>query len=283
MNLTRIAMALAVFLSATGCGPSTPSVAPAPSVSPELGRDFDPAQTGTLRGTVVWRGVIPEVPPLLVNLPGIPTKAEPNPNQPRIDPESRGVAGALVYVQSVDLARSRPWDHGPVQVAVKDGKIDVFQDGKPVTIGLVRQAEVVDWSNQDDAFFSLRARGAAFFSIPFVKSGSTSRALAELGHVEVSAGSGQFWLRKHLFASPHPYVCVTDATGAFAMPHVPAGEYEVRCWLPNWQVESLDADPETRILVRATFGKALESATKAQVASAETTVLSLSFEAAPRP
>lgn len=244
---------LLAFALVGGCSPT-----PAPETSPEKpisppGTKFDPERTGAIRGQVLWQGTMPVAKPLLVHEPGQPTRFEPNPHQPQIDGVSRAVAGALVYLKNVDTAIARPWNHEAVRVGVKKEKIQVFQGDRPQRIGLVRQGEVVEWANEDTGFFSLRARGAAFFSLPFPRPGCVGRRLEKEGHVEVTCGSGYFWLSSHLFVSSHPYVCLTDEQGRFVLEQVPEGNWEIHCWLPNAEVQKVGHDPELRKSMRLSF------------------------------
>ena len=63
-----------------------------------------------------------------------------------------------------------------------------------------------------------------------------TRQLTESGIVELSSGSGYYWLRGYLLVSDHPYATVCGPNGAFRFGQVPDGEYELACWVPNWQI-----------------------------------------------
>ena len=74
------------------------------------------------------------------------------------------------------------------------------------------------------------------------------------GVVELTSGAGDYWLRAYVLVSETPYCAVTDRQGAFCLAAVPAGEYEVECWLPNWDVARRERDPETGVVTRLDFG-----------------------------
>ena len=113
------------FLTAlvAGCSESTPT---APERAQPAARPaaltFDASKTGTIVGRVTWSLDIPEVPPFEVraNLPhDHPGKTRPvyaNPNAPKIDKTTGGVAGAIVFLRGVDSKAARPWDHPPVRI-----------------------------------------------------------------------------------------------------------------------------------------------------------------------
>ena len=47
-----------------------------------------------------------------------------------------------------------------------------------------------------------------------------------------------------MFVCDHPYYAVTDADGRFRFPSVPAGQYELVAWHPNWVVAHTERNPE---------------------------------------
>jgi hypothetical protein len=108
---------------------------------------------------------------------------------------------------------------------------------------------------------SLHADGAAFFTLPFPDPNRPlERKLDRPGTVEVSSNAGFFWMRAYLFVSDHPYFTRTDAQGRFEISAVPAGDYEVVCWMPNWHEAGHDRDPETSFISRLRFAKPAEHA-----------------------
>jgi hypothetical protein len=84
------------------------------------------------------------------------------------------------------------------------------------------------------------------------------RRLEEAGVVELTSASGYFWMRGYVFVLDHPYATRTDGQGAFVLPHVPAGRYEAVCWLPSWEKERHERDPETGDVTRLHFRRPIE-------------------------
>ena len=175
----------------------------------------------------------------------------PNPNAPRV--HNGRLAEAVVYLAGVDPRRSAPWKPAPVSVEVKRGAPLVKAGDRTGRVGVVRRGDAVDLISREavdpvtagPALHSIRGRGAAFFTqmLP-APNRPVSRMLTDAGVVELSSGSGYYWLCAYLFVSDHPYAAVTGPDGAFDFADVPDGEYEAVCWVPNWHVDRFENDPE---------------------------------------
>src|SRR5437899_10496317 len=118
---------LVLPLAAFGCGEADPQTTgqavPPPRTSASA---FEPGTTGTISGRVTWTGPPPVVPPFEIRafIPsgerGRPRLIRVNPNAPSIDPSSRGVASAVVFLRAVPADRARPWDLPPARVEQGD-------------------------------------------------------------------------------------------------------------------------------------------------------------------
>src|SRR5207249_3318991 len=113
---------LACVCIMAGCNDSSPWDAEPVESAPPLAGEFDPASCGTIAGRVVWDGPLPTFAPIIVSVPTAGGATEQrhytNPNTPGIDVATRAIAGTVVFLDKVDLARSRPWDHDPVRVEI---------------------------------------------------------------------------------------------------------------------------------------------------------------------
>ena len=262
---------LLLGLLAAGCDEDRAGP-PAAEPPPELGARFDPAATGTIEGRLSWEGDVPVVPPFsspsrpMAEPPRGPNLPWDNPNAPTVDAASRGVGDAAVFLRGVEPARSRPWDLGPTRVEQRAYRLHVRQDGRDSRVGFVRRGGSVEMLSTDEHFYILQGRGAAFFSLPFPDPDHPCpRTLTRNGVVELSSGSGQFWMRAYLLVSDHPYCTRTDAKGRFRLPQVPDGEYELVFWLPNWHAVSRQRDPNTTLVARLSFRPAVELVRKVSV------------------
>jgi hypothetical protein len=251
--------------------PLYPIREPAP-VASELASAHDPSHCGAVHGRVIWVGdkpVVPpiEVPPTPVLPPGV--REVPNPNAPRIGTNG-GVADAVVSLQGIDLSRSKPWTLPPATVELKDFRFVVRQGMRAGLIGIVRRDAAVEFVAREAAMHSARGRGAAFFTqMLTTPDQSVTRTLPEAGMVELSSGSGYFWMRAYLAVSDHPYVAVTDADGRFQFVAVPEGEYELVCWKASWQIARQERDPELIVPVRMEFAPPVEQRQRIRVGANE--------------
>ncbi len=265
---------LAILLAAcAGCGLESGGE-PYPRTEPEQqgaarpASQFDADSTGAIEGRVTWPGPIPAVESFVFGVPkeggSFATELVPNPHRPAIDPESRGIAGAVVYLRGVEPARAKPWDHVPVTVEVRPKEIGVRQgDAPPRLVGFVRKGAEATLISAEPSFQILRGRGAAFFSFTVPESGRPlHRRLDEAGRVELSSGVGYYWARAHLFVAEHPYFALTDRDGRFRLERVPPGQYELSAWLANWNVARRRHDPESGLVVGLDYGPPL-TATRA--------------------
>ena len=243
-----------------GCD-AEPAQTPPPSAPPaEASTQFDPAAAGEVAGRVTWAGEVPVVPPFSAPVSPLceqvrgPKRNWPNPNAPVIEPQSRGVAGAVVFLRGVDPRRARPWKPDPVRVELRDYQIHIRQGDADGPVGFVRRGDRVEMESKQNVFHALQARGADFFALTFPDEGTVrDRVLDRNGVVELSSNAGQFWMRAYLFVDDHPYYARTAADGRYALPQAPPGDYDLVCWMPDWREASHEIDADTRLVTRLTF------------------------------
>jgi hypothetical protein len=251
---------VALLLPFAGCD-GTPPPPPAEDATPaNIGSRFDPMTAGTIRGRVTWEGDVPAVAPFRARinwLTGPPPEqrlVRANPNAPHIDADSRGVRDAVVYLEGVDPAKSKPWDHPAVRVEQCGRRLHVRQGTADSPVGFVRRGEGVKMVSKDSLLHSLHADGAAFFTLTFPDPGRPrSRRLGDKGLVELSSAAGYYWMRAYLFVDDLPYYARTDARGRFTLQRVPPGRYRLVAWLPNWNKDRHERDPETGTIIRWFF------------------------------
>ena len=63
---------------------------------------------------------------------------------------------------------------------------------------------------------------------------------------------------------------VTSGNGDYILPQLPAGTYEMVCWLPSWHVARKEIDPETAIIARWAWQAPREQTAKVSVQAGQT-------------
>jgi hypothetical protein len=198
--------------------------------------------------------------------PTLASSTHASPHQPQVDPETRGLAQAVVFLREVDPMRARPWPHGPVRIEHERRELLAYQDEQCTRTGFVRRGSAIEVVNGDTDFHCLRGRGAAFFALPLPDRGVVSRhCLDQAGVVSLSSAAGFYWMSAHLFVADHPYFTRTDEEGRFVLEQVPAGTYELVCWLPSWVSLGHERDPETGLVSRLVLAPPVEQSQQVQV------------------
>ncbi|MCE9567718.1 MAG: carboxypeptidase-like regulatory domain-containing protein [Planctomycetes bacterium] len=268
---------LALFtLLAVGCESETaPIVVPTPDL-PVIGTAFNPATSGSITGRVSWKGAIPNAPEFPNHVPQADGTflyhTAKNPYTPQINPKSLGFAGVVVSLQSVEPATSKPWDLPPVAVEMGDKKIVVVQGDQRRRVGFVRRGDSISVSSTEAIHHMLRGRGDAFFSLTLPMPGKpVTRMLPNCGRVELSSGSGLYWVRGDLFVADHPYFAITDADGRFTLDRVPAGPTKLVIWHPGWESARMERDPDSTIITRMVYSPAIERVLNVDVVAGKAT------------
>ncbi|MFO0822911.1 MAG: hypothetical protein U0792_07295 [Gemmataceae bacterium] len=259
----RIFLLLLIAIVTTGCETDTSPTGPPSPPPAAIGSAFDQQTCGSISGRLTWNGPLPTAQ----DFPHHTPKADgtfvlgtaPNPYRPVIDPQTRSLAGVVVLVQGVDPAVSRPWDLPPVAVEMSREKITVVQGERRGRVGFVRRGDSISVASTEGAYHVFRGRGDAFFSLTLPEPGKpTNRVLNTCGRVELSSGSGLYWMRGDLFVAEHPYFTVTDAEGRFTLDRVPSGRVKLVAWHPSWDTARKERDPDSVIVTRMVYSSPLE-------------------------
>jgi hypothetical protein len=249
-----------------GCGETEPQPEAESVPRRQASARFDAASAGAITGRVTWEGDIPQAPSFEIQASPLAgevlrkRQTRPNPNAPRIDPHDRGIGNAVVFLRGIDSQQAKPWDHPPVVVEQVDCQFQIKQGDLPASqFGFVQRGAAVTMVSRDRAFYSLRAGGAAFFTLAFPDPDQPlERRLTENGVVELTSAAGYYWMQAYLFVDDHPYYSRTQADGRFELTGLPPGQYEVVCWMPNWAKARHERDPELNLITRWYFDPPLE-------------------------
>jgi hypothetical protein len=221
---------------------------------------FDPTAAGAIHGQVIWQGDVPVVSRLLVRANPIGGDAltkrqiQPNPNAPMIHSPDHGVGNAVVFLRGVDPAIAKPWNLPQLQVEQRGLQFHILQGDLDSPFGFVHRGDAIEMVSRDPYFHALHVGGASFFTLMFPDPDRPlTRPLKENGVVELSSAAGYYWMRAYLFVDDHPYYARTDKEGRFSFDRVPPGQYEMVCWMPNWQEARHERDPESGLITRLYF------------------------------
>jgi hypothetical protein len=224
------------------------------------------------------------VPPLrsiiepLTDQPPPPARDWPNPYAPTIGPDG-GVASAVVYLRGIDPRQGRPWSHPPVLVEMRDHRLQVVQGSRRGPVGFVRAGDRAEFVSRLSSFETVQARGSAFFTLTLPHADRIrSRTLASPGLVELASAAGHFWMRGHLFVDHHPYYTCSDAHGRFSLELVPAGEYDVVAWHPNWRITREERNPDSFRIQKVAFASPLVTVAKARIETGKRITVELPLE-----
>jgi hypothetical protein len=217
-----------------------------------------PGPVGRITGRVTWTGDVPAVLPFqaVKGMGGTrETHFVPNPFTPVVDPQTRGLAGVVVFLRGVDPARVKPWDRPVVTVEVTEDELKV-NGGR---VGFVPVGREVTFVSRNPTPQLVRGRGDDFFSFTLPDQGVTrTRRFDHPGRVELSSGAGQFWMRADLFVCEHPYYAVTNARGEFSFDGVPPGRYELVAWHRSWATLRQERDPDSGLVARLYYAEPVE-------------------------
>ncbi len=269
-----------------GCGSAAleAGVPPRPADGPQpLATNFVPESCGSITGVVTWTGAIPEVPPatqvrLHTEQSGVENRPIALAYAPRIDRFTRGVQDTVVFLRSIEPRRAKPWDLPPVVVEFRDSQLLIRQGERVSRAGFVRQGEAVEMRSAEADFNILRGRGAAFFSLAFPDPDRPrTRTFSTCGRIHLTNAAGKYWQAADLFVCDHPYYTVTDADGRYHFEKVPAGDYDLVAWHPNWAFLRVERNPEWGIPFRLEYAPPYEVARPVTVGRGRATLANLTL------
>ena len=163
-----------------------------------------------------------------------------------------------------------------MRIETRGQQFHILQGTSDRRIGFVRPGERFELVSRDALFHSVQMRGASFFTCTLPDPNRVRSHHADgPGIVELLSGSGYFWMRGYLLATPHPYAAHTDEQGRFRLERVPAGEYEIVVWRPNWRVAATERNPDNARVQQVRFAPPLQSGKRVRVATGQTTNIEL--------
>jgi hypothetical protein len=221
--------------------------------------------TNSVQGKVVWKGAIPPNPESFfyraaaTNTNGQDKKLPiPNPLFIRIDANKRWVEGLLVRLIPQDPTITLNQAESSIEVVADARQIQLKQNGRTCSTGWVRKGQSVRFSKSADDYVEIiRGTGVSLFGIPFRNSPAlTTRTLQNPGLIELSSGVNHYWSRAFLWVLDREVAGQTDQEGKFEMNQLPDGKFMLELWVPNWNKDTIEYDPETSVAARMKYQKA---------------------------
>lgn len=253
MGVGRVALALAVV---AGCGGKRPPSASGHRDAGDAGATLDSAAadagtadaaiaragtaadyhvidladdaTGTLAVTVLW----PTASAAMRRSPGRTACGTARPPRARIG-TLHGVAGAVVFV---DVREGKPAPPAAdVRVTLRDCALSppvVVAPGLGGRVELQSQDEQPHRATAHALGLDGAGPGTAVASVALPAMGHVVSLPLPAADVVRLAADGADGDAAYVIAPPHPYVAITDDTGAVGFDRVPPGTHAVRAWLP---------------------------------------------------
>ncbi len=212
----------AIFLT-VGDRASVPAPAPEPVVGAQ---PVDPAQTGTVRGRVVFDGIAP--PPAELSLYG---GCEDGHDGPVFDESllvrDGALANAFVWVPGAEAS----WDPGapPADEVVVDQVGCIYA---PRVVG-ARVGQPVPFVNSDALLHNVRAVtevNATFNDMMPQKDQRITKTFLRPDVMLQARCDIHPWMRAYVGVVPHPWFAVSDEAGGFVIDGLPAGRWELEAW-----------------------------------------------------
>lgn len=164
----------------------------------------------------------------------------------RIDPKTRAIANALVYLRPDLESPKAPFPKEKIHASftkagAKEHVIDVQECQFAPRITVARAGDTLKFQNPaplaTNVLYEATAKGPGTKNGPFnvllaAKTGTTkSPGPLDYGtRPDVFASSIYPWMKGYVWAFDHPYAAVTDDKGNFRIPNAPAGTWRLVLW-----------------------------------------------------
>lgn len=237
------------LVAAVACRRAPPPAAPDAPAAPSAPRAHDLTRAyqvvevrdgATIRGHVRWRGPRPRPEAMVV-----PPHSDPGhcgtqqPLEPLTVAPDGGVLGAVVSLRIMRGAAPRR-----AAVTIDQRRCRYEPRVASITVG----AELRFTNNDPEVFHNVHAYYGEDGEDPWFNEASPTgvtiaRRIERAGVVRLVCDSGHTWMVAYVHAFNHPYHTVTDANGAYAIPDVPPGEYQLTMWHEGWARRDRAGDP----------------------------------------
>lgn len=181
------------------------------------------AASGTIKGTVVVKGTVPELKKLAVTIDQYVCGKEKNPEDLVLSPQG-GIRGAVVWLDKPPAAANA--EALPPTIAM-DQKDCAFAP----RVVVVPAGGKIDFLNSDRLLHNLHATPTA--NPPFNRTQPKGRTITiSFSHPEIIRVTCDLhsWMRGWVVVAEHPFYSITDGAGDFALRGLPPGRYTLKAW-----------------------------------------------------
>ncbi|MBA3316057.1 MAG: carboxypeptidase regulatory-like domain-containing protein [Planctomycetota bacterium] len=205
------------------------------------------AQTGSVKGTFVFEGEVPELPPKVKEgenvKDGQVCAADAVPDQTYVvDPSTKGLANVFIWVQRIDK------DEIPEEFKKpKQAKITIDQKGCVFVPHCVvaQEGQTLVMLNGDAVAHNVHlsaVRGKEINDLvaPNDRKGVERPLKADLMPMPVKCDIHP-WMIGHMLILDHPYAALSDEKGQFTIEGLPEGTYDFRVWHESQGYVKVDA------------------------------------------
>ncbi|HTL68992.1 MAG TPA: hypothetical protein VL200_15110 [Lacunisphaera sp.] len=160
--------------------------------------------------------------------------------------EGKPVADAVVSATPLDHPAPPPANVTPVEIEQKE------QEFRPY-VTAIQVGTTVNFPNHDTVqhhVYSLSKPKR--FEIPLYQSGASQAEVFDKPGVVTIGCNIHDWMVAYIVVLPTPYFAKTDATGAAALPPLPAGRYRLEVWHPRAPaplVQEITSDPSKQAVL----------------------------------
>lgn len=210
------------------------------------------ANGGSIQGTILWQGALPEAASLKVTVPAAQAAhcggKEAGLERLIIDEKTRGVKDAVVYIEGISAGKKLP-ERDIDFMTGKKARLDQVGCHYAPHVMVVRRRSTLAITSSDGVLHNVNARMGLdqLFNLAFSRKGYTiddptkTNVGRKSGIISLRCNAGHFWMSGTVFVVNHPYYAVTGKDGTFALQDVPPGAYTVKVWHESWKPRLLES------------------------------------------
>ncbi len=195
---------------------------------------------GVIEGTVTFAGPVPALPAIPIEAKHREACGAEAPNEAlAVDPATRGVKGAVVYLEGVTEGTAPERSTRPAPVALENRRCRFAPHVLAAVVG-----DTLRVHNADPVLHNIRGRllgeSRSLLNVVQPTQGQeTDREIRRAGVLGITCDTHPN-MQAYLLAFEHPYFAVTDERGRFRLTGVPPGAYRVVAWHEGWWVTRME-------------------------------------------